>query len=252
MPDHRLDATLCEFTAAQHFACFQRELGSLGVSHQRYTLRGLQGGGATDHWLQYRGLPQLRRRGRWTSERTLEKYIQERDLSTSSEPALQRSCRPSQCSRRARASLPRRTSPRRIPPPTPAATTLTRKGQRSSLRSAQRRRATELCPTPPCLSEQYLHYFVTWHTVRAQSHLDVSCRVTQTAVAPWSCFSFFFVILSNEMKHRNVCQIQHLNMNSKHEAIQHANKKKQSQMTKLQHFAKKKTLSLLTWLSFFQ
>ena len=35
------------------------------------------GGGATDHWLQYRDLPLLRRRGRWTSERTLERYSHE-------------------------------------------------------------------------------------------------------------------------------------------------------------------------------
>ena len=45
--------------------------------HQHHTLHGLGGGGATDHWLQYRDLPQLRRRGRWTSERTLDRYIQE-------------------------------------------------------------------------------------------------------------------------------------------------------------------------------
>ena len=72
IPDHRLDTAIWRFTPAQHFACFQRQLRSLGVSHQHYTLHGLAG-----HWLQYRGLPQLRRRGRWTSERTLEIYIQE-------------------------------------------------------------------------------------------------------------------------------------------------------------------------------
>ena len=71
------DTTIREFTAAQHFACFQRELRSLGVSHQRYTLHGLGNGGAPDHWLQYRGVPQLRRRGRWTSERVLENFDRE-------------------------------------------------------------------------------------------------------------------------------------------------------------------------------
>ena len=45
------------------------------MSHHCHTLHGLRGGGATDHWLQYRDLPQLRRRGRWTSGRTLERYI---------------------------------------------------------------------------------------------------------------------------------------------------------------------------------
>ena len=47
------------------------------MSHQHYTLRGLRGGGATDHWLQCRDLPPLRRRGRWTSARNLERNIQE-------------------------------------------------------------------------------------------------------------------------------------------------------------------------------
>ena len=32
IPDFWLDATIWEFTAAQHFTCFQRELRSLGVS----------------------------------------------------------------------------------------------------------------------------------------------------------------------------------------------------------------------------
>ena len=50
IPDHRLDTAIWNFTAAQHFANFQRQLRSLGVSHQHYTLRG---GAATDHWLQY-------------------------------------------------------------------------------------------------------------------------------------------------------------------------------------------------------
>ena len=52
--DHRLDTAIWKFTAAQHFVCFQRQLRSLGVSHHHYTLHGLRGGGASDHWLQYR------------------------------------------------------------------------------------------------------------------------------------------------------------------------------------------------------
>ena len=32
IPDYRLEPTIWEFTAAQHFTCFQRELRSLGVS----------------------------------------------------------------------------------------------------------------------------------------------------------------------------------------------------------------------------
>ena len=37
----------------------------------------LRGGGATEHFLKYGNSPLLRRRGRWTSERTLEPYLQE-------------------------------------------------------------------------------------------------------------------------------------------------------------------------------
>ena len=73
IPDCRLDTAIWNFTATQHFACFQRQLHSLCVSHQHCTLHGLRGGGATDHWLQYRDVPQLRRRGRWTSEQRLVK-----------------------------------------------------------------------------------------------------------------------------------------------------------------------------------
>ena len=38
IPDHRLDTAIWKFTAAQHFAHFQRRLRSHGVSHQHYTL----------------------------------------------------------------------------------------------------------------------------------------------------------------------------------------------------------------------
>ena len=75
IPDHGLDTAIWRLTAAQHFAYFQRQLRSLGVSDQHYTLHRLRGGGATDHWLQCRDLPPLRRRGRWTSARTLERYL---------------------------------------------------------------------------------------------------------------------------------------------------------------------------------
>ena len=67
IPDHKLDTPIWRFTAAHHSAYFQRQLRSLGVSHQRNTLHGLRGGGATDHWLQCRDLPPLRRSGRLTS-----------------------------------------------------------------------------------------------------------------------------------------------------------------------------------------
>ena len=55
----------------------------------------------------------LRRRGRWTSARNLERNIQEGTFPPSSKPSLQSSCRPSQCSRGARASILCRTRLRR-------------------------------------------------------------------------------------------------------------------------------------------
>ena len=58
VPDHRLATAIWKFTATQYFAYCQRQLWSLGVSHQHYTLHGLGGGGATDHWLHYRDVPQ--------------------------------------------------------------------------------------------------------------------------------------------------------------------------------------------------
>ena len=42
VPDHRLDTPIWRITAAQHFAYFQRQLRSLRVSRQHYTLHGLK------------------------------------------------------------------------------------------------------------------------------------------------------------------------------------------------------------------
>ena len=84
------------------------------------------------------------------------------------------------------------------PPLTPTATTVQRKGWRSSRRSAQRCRATELCPHR--LASQSI-FLTTWwrgtkdmniadnaHTIRAQSHGNGSCCATQTAVVSRSCY----------------------------------------------------------------
>ena len=69
-----------------------RELGHLCVQYLRSCFHGLRSGGAADHWLPFRDSPPLRRRSRWTSERILEKHSR-RDVSTSSKPVLQSSCR---------------------------------------------------------------------------------------------------------------------------------------------------------------
>jgi hypothetical protein len=62
-------------TYAVMYASSRRVLSILGLAH--YSLGGLRAGGATQHWLTAFRLDVLRRRGRWTSERSLEHYIQE-------------------------------------------------------------------------------------------------------------------------------------------------------------------------------
>ena len=62
---------------SQHLTQFYVVLQRLGVRSLQLTLHGLRGGDATEHWLSQRDIPGPRRRGRWTSERTLERYVQE-------------------------------------------------------------------------------------------------------------------------------------------------------------------------------
>ena len=75
IPDHRLDTAIGNSLPLNTY--FHRQLRSLGVSRQRHTLDGLRGGGAAEHWLQYRDLHYYDAGGRWTSERVLERCIQE-------------------------------------------------------------------------------------------------------------------------------------------------------------------------------
>ena len=76
IPDHRLDTAIWTSTAAQHFSPNSNDNSAVSACHIKVTR-------STDFeavelaiiWLQYRDLPQLRRRGRWTCERTLERYV---------------------------------------------------------------------------------------------------------------------------------------------------------------------------------
>ena len=61
---------------SQHLAQFHVALQHLGVRGLQLTLHRLRGGGAREHWTQG-DIPRLRRRDRWTSERTLERHVQE-------------------------------------------------------------------------------------------------------------------------------------------------------------------------------
>ena len=58
-------------------AIFNACCSALGIAHLRLVPAGSRGGGATDAWIRTRDVPGIRRRGRWTSERTLERYLQE-------------------------------------------------------------------------------------------------------------------------------------------------------------------------------
>ena len=54
-----------------------RTVAGLGLLDLGLSWAGLRAGGATDFWLRTKNLPALRRRGRWSNEMTLERYIQE-------------------------------------------------------------------------------------------------------------------------------------------------------------------------------
>ena len=69
--------SLCSGSGAQHDADFQAVPRRLGLINSPFTLAGFRGGGATDYFLRCRYAPALRRRGRWSSEKTVERYVQE-------------------------------------------------------------------------------------------------------------------------------------------------------------------------------
>ena len=73
----------------RHLPLFKQVLRRLGIQSLGLAPAGLRGNGATDFWLRTRDIPALRRRGRWSNERTLERYMQERAyfLCTASVPA---------------------------------------------------------------------------------------------------------------------------------------------------------------------
>ena len=69
--------TLWPFGPAALHLEWRRACGMLGVDSLHLVPSGLRGRGATDYFLRTRNIPNLRRRGRWTSEKTLERYVQE-------------------------------------------------------------------------------------------------------------------------------------------------------------------------------
>ena len=73
----------------RHLPLFKQVLRRLGIQSLGLAPAGLRGGCATDFWRRTRDVPALRRRGRWSNERTLERYLQEGAyfLCTASVPA---------------------------------------------------------------------------------------------------------------------------------------------------------------------
>ena len=64
-------------SGAQHAAYFQAVLRCPGLVNSPFTFAGFRGGGATDCFLRCRDVLTLRRRERLSSEKTLERYVQE-------------------------------------------------------------------------------------------------------------------------------------------------------------------------------
>ena len=65
-------------TPAKFRESWDRALARLLLSHLKLLPSGLRGGGACYHMLIFsQNLPRTRRRGRWTSEKTLEHYLQQ-------------------------------------------------------------------------------------------------------------------------------------------------------------------------------
>ena len=143
IPVHRRGVAIWRVSAAQHNAHFQRHLRNLGVPHQHYTLHELRGGGATDHWLQYRDLHSCDAGVSGPLKGPLKDTFKKAhfDFIKTGSPKQW------QTGSRALAELASFLCRTRLQslPLAPTATTLQRKGQSSSLRSAQRRRATQLC-----------------------------------------------------------------------------------------------------------
>jgi len=77
IPRALLTKKLWSLPQHQMVLVFNRCCTALGIAHLPLVPAGFRGGGATDAWIRTRDVPGIRRRGRWTSERTLERYLQE-------------------------------------------------------------------------------------------------------------------------------------------------------------------------------
>lgn len=77
MPDIlREDEALQPFGKQTLLLEWKHALRMIGLGDSGLLPAGLRGGGATEWQLRHMNVPQLRQRHRWSSERTLERYLQ--------------------------------------------------------------------------------------------------------------------------------------------------------------------------------
>ena len=77
IPDELLDSFIWISTEADFIRRWDRICRALGLALLHFTPGCCRGGGATEFYLETENVPLLRRRGRWSSEKTLERYVQE-------------------------------------------------------------------------------------------------------------------------------------------------------------------------------
>ena len=76
VPANERGQPLLPVSAARHLQLFNAAFDLLGCARD-WTPAGFRGGGATHHYLLHHDVEELRRRGRWTSVSTLDRYLQE-------------------------------------------------------------------------------------------------------------------------------------------------------------------------------
>ena len=151
------------------------------MPHQHCTLHGLRGGGATDPWLQHRDLPLLRRRGRWTSESTFERYIQEGTF-------ILFFCKKTGSSRKLRTVcvladlVPLQSKTKESPATSPYRHHVATERAEESVPTCAAASSNRALPTPSRLLEHILHLLVKWdetteytqtaHTIQVRTHWD--------------------------------------------------------------------------------
>ena len=112
---------------------------------------------------------QLRRRGRWTSERTLERYIQEGTFLLHQNQLSKEVAERLSALRRARASFLCRNKSTESPATSPYSHHVTTTCSEELTPFCAAAPSNGALPTPSRLSKRYLHHFVTWDENKEQA-----------------------------------------------------------------------------------